>query len=117
MAPGLFNIGLPILFGAQVFCNPVYLLPFVFLPLVNIILGSCLIFIHAFPPLVYPVPNGTPGILIPFIATGGNWVAFIFTMVLLVIDVILYIPFVKLVEKVEVRAREDLKGDSTNEDH
>ena len=117
MAPGFFNIGLPILFGAQVFCNPVYLLPFVVLPVVNIILGSCLIFVHAFPPLVYPVPSGTPGILTPFIATGGNWIAFIFTMVLLVIDVILYIPFVKLVEKVEARAREDLKGDSTNENH
>ncbi|WP_295727998.1 PTS transporter subunit EIIC [uncultured Limosilactobacillus sp.] len=117
MAPGIFNIGLPILFGAQVFCNPVYLLPFVVLPVVNIILGSCFIFIHAIPPLVYPVPNGTPGILTPFIATGGNWVAFAVTMVLLIVDVILYIPFVKLVEKVEARARQQLGEDSQHENH
>lgn len=115
MAPGIFNIGLPILFGAQVFCNPAYFLPFVVLPVANIILGSAAIFIHAIPPLVYPVPDGTPGILIPFIATGGNWVAFIFTILLLIMDVALYIPFVKLVEKVEQRSQKQLEEGSNHE--
>lgn len=103
IAPGFFNVGLPILFGAQIFFNPVFLIPFVCLPIFNILLGSCLIFIHAMPPLVYPVPNGTPGILIPFMATGGNWVALTITLLLLILDVILYLPFVKLGEQVEER--------------
>lgn len=115
MIPGFFNIGLPILFGAQVFWNPAFLLPFIFLPIFNILIASVLIFIHAMPPLVYPVPNGTPGILIPFIATGGNWMAFIITILLLVMDVVLYIPFVKLAEKVEHRSDELAKEERQNE--
>ena len=111
LAPGFFNIGLPILFGTQVFFNPVYLIPFIFLPILNIFIGSCLIFIHAMPPLVYPVPNGTPGILTPFLATGGNWIAFIITMLLLVLDVILYIPFVKLACQVEERLSAEKGGE------
>lgn len=110
--PGFFNLGLPILFGGQVFWSPALLLPFIFLPIVNILIGSFLIFIHVMPPLVYPVPNGTPGILTPFIATGGNWIAFIVTILLLILDVILYIPFVKLAEQVEISAhKSNQEGD------
>lgn len=117
MVPGFFNIGLPILFGSQVFLNPVFLLPFVLLSIINILVGSTLIFIHLIPPLVYPVPNGTPGIITPFIATGSNWLALIFTILLLVMDVILYIPFVKLAEKVEQRSQEIAREGNHNENH
>lgn len=101
MVPTFFNINLPIMFGTSVFLNPLYLLPFVLLPLFNIIVGSFVIYIHLMPPLVYPVPSGTPGILTAFIATGGNWVALLVSIVLLIIDVAAYIPFIKLAERVE----------------
>lgn len=118
LTPGIFNIGLPILLGEQVFLNPVYLIPFVILPIINIVIASGVIFLHIIPPLVYPIPNGTPGILIPFMATGSNWGALVFTLLLLIMDVILYIPFVKLAVKVETRyqaetqeAKQDEKDD------
>lgn len=117
MIPGFFNIGLPILFGDQVFWNPALLLPFVLLPIFNILVGSLLIYIHVIPPLVYPTPNGTPGILIPFIATGGNWMALIIALLLLIVDVILYLPFVKLARRVDERSEEIAKEgdhDETN---
>ena len=63
--PAIFNHGLPILFGSRVFLNPVYVFPFILLPIANMLIASVFIFIHAIPPIVYPVPNGTPGILIP----------------------------------------------------
>lgn len=99
--PAIFNTGMPILFGSRVFLNPVFLLPFVFLPVFNMLVASVLIFIHAIPPIVYPVPNGTPGILIPFIGTGGDWRALAVSICLLIIDVAVYIPFIKLAFKVE----------------
>lgn len=65
------------------------------------------------PPLVYPVPSGTPGILTPFIATGGNWMALIVSLVLLIIDVAAYIPFIKMAERVE-QIVYTKKGDDLN---
>lgn len=117
LIPGIFNIGLPALFGARIFLNPVFLIPFVLLPIFNILVASVLIFIHLIPPLVYPIPGGTPGILIPFISTGGNWMALISTIEILVLDVIVYIPFVKLAEKVEQRSNELAKEGDQNETH
>ena len=39
VAPGIFNINEPIIFGLPVVFNPVYLIPFVVAPLVNVSLA------------------------------------------------------------------------------
>lgn len=101
--PAIFNHGLPILFGSRVFLNPVYVFPFILLPIANMLIASVFIFIHAIPPIVYPVPNGTPGILIPFIGTGGDWRALLISILLVIMDIIIYIPFIKLAFAVEDR--------------
>lgn len=101
--PAIFNHGLPILFGSRVFLNPVYVFPFILLPIANMLIASVFIFIHAIPPIVYPVPNGTPGILIPFIGTGGDWRALLILILLVIMDIIIYIPFIKLAFAVEER--------------
>lgn len=101
--PAIFNHGLPILFGSCVFLNPVYVFPFILLPIANMLIASVFIFIHAIPPIVYPIPNGTPGILIPFIGTGGDWRALLISILLVIMDIIIYIPFIKLAFAVEER--------------
>ncbi|MBB1109409.1 PTS sugar transporter subunit IIC [Limosilactobacillus sp. pH52_RY] len=101
--PVIFNHGLPILFGSRVFLNPVYVFPFILLPIANMLIASVFIFIHAIPPIVYPIPNGTPGILIPFIGTGGDWRALLISILLVIMDIIIYIPFIKLAFAVEER--------------
>lgn len=101
--PAIFNHGLPILFGSRVFLNPVYVFPFILLPIANMLIASVFVFIHAIPPIVYPVPNGTPGILIPFIGTGGDWRALLISILLVIMDIIIYIPFIKLAFAVEER--------------
>jgi PTS system cellobiose-specific IIC component len=93
--PAIFNTGLPIMFGAQVFLNPFFVLPFVFLPVLNMVIASGFIFLHIIPPIVYPVPNGTPGILVPFIGTGGDWRALVLSIALLLLDIAVYLPFIK----------------------
>ena len=47
--------------------------------------------------------QGTPGPLISFLGTNGNWGILIFTLVLLLIDIAAYIPFVKMALVVENR--------------
>lgn len=111
--PAIFNNGLPILFGSCVFLNPIYLVPFVLLPIINMLIASVFIFIHALPPIVYPVPTGTPGILVPFIGTGGDWRALLLSILLVIIDIIAYIPFIKLALAVEEQLAGE--GDKQNE--
>ncbi|MCC4347157.1 PTS transporter subunit EIIC [Limosilactobacillus reuteri] len=113
--PAIFNHGLPILFGSRVFLNPIYVFPFIFLPIVNMLIASIFIFIHAIPPIVYPIPNGTPGILVPFIGTGGDWRALLISILLVIMDIIVYIPFIKLAFEVDKRLAKEEEG-SQNED-
>lgn len=101
--PVFFNTNLPLTMGCVVMLNPIYVLPFVFLPLLNMVLASGLIMFHIIPPLVYPAPYGTPGILAALIETGGSWWALLWSLALLVVDVLAYIPFVKLADQVEER--------------
>lgn len=105
--PAIFNTGLPILFGSRVFLNIIYLVPFVVLPIVNMLLASLLILLKIIPPVVYPVPSGTPGVLVPFIGTGGNWLVLLVTVLLVILDVIVYIPFIKLALRVDERMRKE----------
>lgn len=99
--PAIFNHGLPILFGSCVFLNPIYLIPFILLPIINMLIASLLILIHAIPPVVYPIPTGTPGILVPFIGTGGDWRGLLIAILLVILDIIVYLPFIKLAFEVE----------------
>lgn len=101
--PAVFNHGLPILFGSRVFLNPVYLFPFILLPIVNMLIASFFIFIHAIPPIAYPIPEGTPGVLIPYIGTGGDWRVLLLTIALLILDIVVYIPFIKLAFEADKR--------------
>ena len=53
------------------------------------------------PAAVYPVPSGTPGPLIGFLGTNGNWLALILGAVLIFVDVLIYMPFVKLYDRLD----------------
>jgi len=56
------------------------------------------------PPVVYSVPSSTPGPLIAFLGTNGNWVALIVSMICLVVSTLIYIPFVKMSMTVNYQA-------------
>ncbi|MBL1072360.1 PTS sugar transporter subunit IIC [Lactobacillus kitasatonis] len=108
-APVFFNVNLAPVVGIPTILNPIYVIPFVLSPIVNMLLGSVAILLKMFPPLVYPVPDGIPGILGPLMETGGNIVALIYTIFILIVDVMIYIPFVKLDNKVAKKYEESLK--------
>ncbi|WP_231817501.1 PTS sugar transporter subunit IIC [Limosilactobacillus agrestis] len=101
--PTLFNSNYATIIGLPVLFNPLFILPFIFLPIINILLTSLAIAIHIIPSTPYPVLQGTPGPLIGFLGTNGNWGTLIFTLILLLLDIVAYLPFVKLALKVEYR--------------
>ncbi|MCY8405097.1 PTS sugar transporter subunit IIC [Bacillus sonorensis] len=94
IGPGLFNINEPVIFGLPVVLNPIFMLPFIIVPAVNTVVGYLFIKLHIIPPIAYSVPWTTPGPLIPFLGTGGNWLALGVGFLCLAISTIIYLPFV-----------------------
>lgn len=103
--PVFFNVNFSLATGIPTILNPIYLIPFVLSPIVNMLLGTLAIGLRMFPPLVYPVPDGTPGMLGPLMGTGGNIWALIYTVFILIVDILIYIPFVKLDNKVNEKVK------------
>ena len=101
LIPTLFNSEYAAMIGLPIIMNPLYLFPILLLPVVNITIAAGAIMIHLIPPTPYPVLMGTPGPLISFIASNGNWLVLIFTLALFVLDVWCFIPFVKIIDHFE----------------
>ncbi|MBU3104635.1 PTS sugar transporter subunit IIC [Clostridium gasigenes] len=94
-APGLFNINESIIFGLPIVLNPIYIIPFIITPIVNILIGyTAIVILEIIPPIAYGVPWTTPGPLIPFLGSGGNFMALLVGIVCLVVSVCIYAPFV-----------------------
>jgi len=95
LAPGIFNINEMVIFGLPIILNPIYIIPFVLAPIVNIIIGySATCIFKIIPPVAYGVPWTTPGPLIPFLGTGGNVLALLIGVLCLAVSVLIYAPFV-----------------------
>ena len=53
-------------------------------------------------PVVIQTPWTTPPILSGFLATGGDWRASVFQIIMIALTVLLYIPFLKVAEKKQI---------------
>ncbi|MCI1589895.1 PTS sugar transporter subunit IIC [Heyndrickxia oleronia] len=94
IGPGLFNINEPVIFGLPVVLNPILIIPFILVPAVNIIIGYLAVVTGLIPPIAYAVPWTTPGPLIAFLGTGGNYVALLVGFICLAVSTLVYLPFV-----------------------
>lgn len=115
--PSMFNTNVAFMIGLPVLFNPFYLLPFLVIPLFNMVIGGLALLCGLVPPAVYPVLTTTPGVLYAFIGTNGSWGVLIFTFGLLLCDILLYIPFVRFAEKIAGALDNDCKrAGELNED-
>ena len=94
--PLLFSSSRGFLVGLPVILNPIYVIQLILVPVVNMLIAALAIFLHIVPTPVYPILTGTPGPLVPFFATSGNWPTLIFSIFLFCLDVVMMIPAVKL---------------------
>lgn len=113
LIPAAFGSSLGFSAGLPIILNPVFLLPSILIPLVNMTLAAGAITMRIIPVCVYPILKGTPGLLISFFGTNGNWTALLFVMVLFALDLCLMWPFIRINERVELKLRL-IKGGSSN---
>lgn len=107
IGPGLFSINEPILFGAPMVCNPLFLLPMI----INTVLGSVIVwFIFEFGLLAYPsvaLPGvGTLPVVFGTVMLTGDFRGILWWFVLFAIYAVVYYPFFKVIEKQELEKEE-----------
>ena len=100
VAPGCFNINEPIIFGYSIVYNITMIVPFVLLPAIGLIIGYIATSLNFMTKCVVYIPWTTPPLLSGYLATSGDFRAVIVQLIILVIGVFLYLPFVKINDRV-----------------
>lgn len=98
IGPAIFNINEPIIFGLPMVLNPIMMIPFIFVPVVNSIIAYTCMALHIVGKGVIETPWTTPA---PLGAALGcmDIKAGIMVVGLIILDMALYYPFVKLLDK------------------
>lgn len=98
LVPGIFNINEPIIFGLPIVMNPIMLVPFMLVPTLNIVISYVAMAVGLVPicngiQIPWTMPLGISG----FFAT--NWVGAVLQILLLILGVFIYLPFIKAMDK------------------
>lgn len=110
LAPGIFNINEPAMFGLPIVLNVSLIIPFILAPVVNAVV--------TYFAMATGLVHGTVGVVIPwtmppivsgFLATGGHISGSIIQIICLVLNVLIYLPFFNVVE------RQNLKNEAQEE--
>lgn len=98
IGPAIFNINEPIIFGLPMVLNPLMMIPFIFVPVINSIIAYTLMALNVVGKGVIETPWTTPA---PLGAALGcmDIKAGIMVIGLILLDMLLYYPFFKLTEK------------------
>lgn len=95
IVPVSFAVNEPLLFGAPMILNPYMFIPFIVAPCVNVCLAKFFVENLGMNGFSYVVPWATPAPIGIFISTGFQPLSLVFIAVLLVVDAVIYAPFIK----------------------
>ena len=96
IAPAIFNINEPLIFGSPVVLNLTLAIPFVFTPMITATIAWVATSLGMVNRVVITAPWTLPGPIGAYLATGGDWRAAVLCCVLIAVSVICYFPFVKM---------------------
>ncbi|WEV71309.1 PTS transporter subunit EIIC [Lactobacillus sp. ESL0785] len=99
LAPGIFNINEPVVLGLPVVLNPVYFIPFILAPLVNVAFSYWVTMMGLVNPVQAAVPAVMPPILGPFLACNYDWRAIVLSIINMLIALAIWTPFVFAADK------------------
>ncbi|MDR0717891.1 MAG: EAL domain-containing protein [Azoarcus sp.] len=110
LAPGLLNINEVLLYGLPLVLNPVFLLPFLLVPLA-LMLITYLALGHGLVPWPSVVLDWTtPPLLSGYLATGGSWRGPILQAINLLAGFLIYLPFVKISDRIKDERQKNTLG-------
>lgn len=113
VVPTFFGVNEPILFGAPLVLNPIFFIPFIFAPIANVWIFKFFIETLGMNSFTANLPWVTPGPLGIVLGTNFQVLSFILAALLIVVDVIIYYPFLKVYD--EQILEEERSGKSNDE--
>lgn len=116
LVPGFFGINEPIIFGLPIVLNPVLIVPFVGVPVVNLVLSTIATNMGIIPyttgvSLPWTTPIGFSGYL-----STGSVMAGVWQIGLLLLGCIIYYPFIKMLDKQYLKDEEKSANEQSVDD-
>ncbi|MDO4666869.1 MAG: lactose-specific PTS transporter subunit EIIC [Streptococcus sp.] len=99
VVPTFFGVNEPILFGAPIVLNPVFFIPFILAPIVNVWIFKFFIDTLSMNSFTTNLPWVTPGPLGIVLGTNFQILSFALAILLVIVDTIIYYPFVKVYDE------------------
>ncbi|WP_124059531.1 PTS sugar transporter subunit IIC [Vaginisenegalia massiliensis] len=99
VVPSIFNINEPMIFGAPIVLNPMLIIPFIAVPVINALITWFAISFGWVNKVVALAPWTLPGPIGAFIATGSDLRAAILSILLILLSIVLYYPFFRMYDK------------------
>lgn len=100
VAPAVFNINEPIIFGLPIVFNISLIIPFVLAPIFSLTVAYFATSLGMIDPVVVQIPWTTPPVISAFLATAGDWRAAVLQILIIGASVFIYLPFLRIDEKV-----------------
>lgn len=105
--PALFNVNEPLLFGLPLVLNPVYAIPFVLVPIVQILIAYAAIVAHLLPKTGYSIAWTTPALYSGYAVT-GSLSGTLVQLLSLAAGTAIYVPFVRIADHLAARRGQDV---------
>lgn len=116
VVPTFFGVNEPILFGAPLVLNPIFFIPFIFAPIANVWIFKFFIETLGMNSFTANLPWTTPAPLGLVLGTNFQLLSFILAALLIVVDVVIYYPFLKVYdEQILEEERSGKSNDSLKE--
>ena len=112
VVPTFFGVNEPILFGAPIVLNPIFFVPFIFAPIVNVWIFKFFVDTLNMNSFSANLPWVTPGPLGIVLGTNFQVLSFILAGLLVVVDTIIYYPFVKVYDEQILEEERSAKADA-----
>ncbi|MCQ9212628.1 MULTISPECIES: lactose-specific PTS transporter subunit EIIC [unclassified Streptococcus] len=106
VVPTFFGVNEPILFGAPLVLNPIFFIPFIMAPIVNVWLFKFFVDTLGMNSFTTNLPWTTPAPLGLVMGTNFQLLAVVLAVLLVVVDVAIYYPFLKVYDR-QVLAEEE----------
>lgn len=103
LAPGIFNINEPVIFGMPIMLNPILAIPFIATPLITGTIGYVATSLGFAAKAVVMVPWPMPPIVNAYLATADDIGAVVTQIICIIVSILIYLPFVKVSNKAAIK--------------
>ncbi|MGQ4224973.1 PTS sugar transporter subunit IIC [Enterococcus mundtii] len=115
ITPSIFNINEPVIFGVPIVLNPTLIIPFIFAPMVCATIAWFATKLGLVSAVTITAPWTLPGPIGAYLATGGDWRAAVLNILLIILSIFMYYPFVKIYDKNELAKEQALETGTPRE--